>query len=306
MNEPLFWTTADLERLGMTQKQIRQKLREGSLMQLRWGAYCLPGETTPEQRHERLILATLPYVDPRNVFSHTSAAVLHGLPVPRESLGVATMIRRSSGHGNGDPHLRVRNTRISSHQITEIDGLKVTSLARTVCDQARLEPFKWGVATVDAALRRGLSREALRAELARFPRLSGVARAREVIQFADGRAESPAESISRVTMASFKLPPPVLQFEVFDENGEFVGRPDFGWPDHGLLGEVDGEVKYNELLRPGETVSHAVMREKKREQRLRRLGWWIVRWGWAEANDGNLLVPIIRDGFRNARPPRVS
>ncbi|MDO5676219.1 MAG: hypothetical protein Q4G35_01790 [Propionibacteriaceae bacterium] len=178
----------------------------------------------------------------------------------------------------------------------------MTTLARTVCDQARLEPFEWGVAAADAGLRMGLNAEELKFELSRFPRLYGMRRAQQVLRFADGAAESPGESLSRVQMARLGIPEPILQFEIFDENGELVARTDFGWPEHGLVGEMDGETKYGELLKPNEKPSHVIMREKQREQRLRRLGWWPVRWGWAEANSRDLLAPILLDGFGNAIP----
>lgn len=260
-------------------------------------------EATPEQRHRQLIEATTPFVDLGNVFSHTSAAVLHGLPVPRDSsLGVATMLRRTAGHGNGDTNLRVRNTRFAEDQVTVIDDLPVTTLSRTVCDQARLESFEWGEAAADAAMHRGVTRSELMAELERFPRLAGVKQARRVLKFADARAESPGESLSRVQMARYRLPEPVLQIELFDASGEFVARCDFGWPERGLVGEMDGEQKYGALLRPNEKASHVIMREKRREQAIRQLGLWYVSWGWSEAVGGARLNGIITDGLRNALP----
>ena len=286
----------------MTPEEIRHRLDRGALTRFRRGGYGAVLEESPEERHLRLMLATVPLVDGESVFSHTSAAVLHGLPVRLVSLQQATMIRRTSGHGNGTRNLRVRNTRLAANQVMDVEGLRVTTLARTVCDQARLEPFEWGVASADAALRMGLSIEELRFELFRFPRLFGIRRAQQVLRFADGAAESPGESLSRVQMARLGIPEPILQFEIFDENGELVARTDFGWPEHGLVGEMDGETKYGELLKPNEKPSHVIMREKQREQRLRRLGWWPVRWGWAEANARDLLAPILLDGFENALP----
>lgn len=289
----------------MTADEIQQLSDDGGLTRLRRGAYGAPLEESPEQRHKRLILGTVPFMHPSNVFSHTSAAILHGLPVRRASLEVVTILRGTTGHGNGGTNLRARNTRFARDQVTQIDELPTTTLARTVCDQARLEPFEWGVATADAALRRGLTREELYYELARFPRLHAMKRGHDAIRFADGLAESPAESLSRVQIARLGLPEPVAQYEVFDDNGQLVARADFGWPEHGLLGEVDGEIKYGALLRPNEKATHVLLREKQREQRLRRLGWWVIRWGWQEANHRELLAAIILDGFQHGAAKRA-
>ncbi len=98
------------------------------------------------------------------------------------------------------------------------------------------------------------------------------------------------------------VPAPVTQFPVF-LNGKLVATTDFGWEDAGLVGECDGKVKYGELLRPGEKPEDAVMREKRREGRIREAGYWIVRWGWHEASDPAELARIIRRGFELAPGP---
>ena len=50
--------------------------------------------------------------------------------------------------------------------------------------------------------------------------------------------------------------------------------------------EFDGREKYTRYLRDGETVTDAVLREKRREERVRELtGWICVRIAWAELAD---------------------
>jgi hypothetical protein len=70
----------------------------------------------------------------------------------------------------------------------------------------------------------------------------GVTKALRVLAFADGRADSPGESISRVEIARLGFAPPELQAEVRDPSG-FVGRLDFYWPIQRIGGEFDGLVK---------------------------------------------------------------
>lgn len=211
------------------------------------------------------------------------------------------MTRRSSGHGGASPILRVRKTRIDADEIVMVAGVPSTTLARTVADQARLLPFEWGVVTADAALRQGLADKDLQGTLEKHPLLRGLPRARAVAALADGRSESPAESLSRAQMHLAGLPKPELQFELFDAQGEFVARCDFGWPELGLVGEVDGRVKYEALLRPGESAADVVMREKQREEAIRDLGYWLIRWDWAVASDRRALERRIRAGIEQTR-----
>ncbi|MGO1383213.1 MAG: hypothetical protein ACTHU1_00260, partial [Arachnia sp.] len=73
-----------------------------------------------------------------------------------------------------------------------------------------------------------------------------------------------------------------------------VARTDFAWPELGLVGEVDGKVKYGQLLRPGQSADAVIMAEKRREELIRQQGWWIVRWDWSTATDPQALGTLLR------------
>lgn len=293
-----------LSKLGHSPNDIRSHVAEGRLTKLRRGTYLRHPIEDELVRHVELLRATAPLVDPRSAFSHISAAVCHGLPARRSDLGRATMTRMSAGHGNSTSELIVRRTRLDEEEVTTINGLRVTSLARTVADQARLMPFEWGVITADAALRQGLSHEDFALSLDRHPRLHGLRRARQVLDFASPTSESAAESLSRVGMLRAGLPAPIPQFEIYDANGEFVARVDFAWPELGLVAEVDGKAKYGDLLRPGQTSADVVMAEKRREERIREMGYWLIRWDWSVANNPEELRRRFDIGCRHARPIR--
>jgi hypothetical protein len=78
-------------------------------------------------------------------------------------------------------------------------------------------------------------------------------------------------------------PSPILQ-QRFDDEGGLIGFVDFWWPTQKVVGEFDGRGKYlrDEFTR-GKTTAEVVLDEKRREDRLRGLGFRVVRWGWSEA-----------------------
>ena len=121
-----------------------------------------------------------------------------------------------------------------------------------------------------------------------FSRQSALQHRRKVhraLEFASPLAESPGESLSRAVIHELGFLAPVLQFRVDDARGH-AGTCDFAWPEHALLGEFDGKVKYTRnLARPRENVEDIVLREKLREDRLRATGRGMVRWVWSEALD---------------------
>jgi hypothetical protein len=151
------------------------------------------------------------------------------------------------------------------------------------------------VVAADHALRSGrVAREALErsADLAR--RRSGIRTAHQVIAFADPGAESAGESRSRVMMTREGLPRPELQFPIEGRAGAVIARTDFCWPGFKTVGEFDGAEKYGRKRRPGQQAGDAVFQEKLREDRIRDLGFTVVRWTWAELDDPPALADKIR------------
>lgn len=87
-----------------------------------------------------------------------------------------------------------------------------------------------------------------------------------MLAFADGRAESPGESLSRVAIVRAGLPAPELQFEIhLPDGGGWVATSDFAWPEHGVVGERDGREKYAADPRRGRTAADVIMGEKDRD-----------------------------------------
>lgn len=283
---------SELVTTGLGPNDIRKQLGTGQLIRVRRGVYTRAKAEGVEE-HLQLLQATLPAVDPGNVISHTTAALIHGLPVPRGLMNRIWMTRRTPGHGDHAKKLVVRATPLFDDEVTVVDDRAVTSIERTATDLARTLPPKWGVAIMDAALRLEVPRERLYRSLARHRKLPGIRKARMAITFGNGLAESPAESISRFHLWLAGLPAPELQVEHFDADGVFVARTDFFWPEWGVCGEVDGKWKYDQLLQPGQTAADAVMAEKRRDEGLRQLGYWPTHWDWAIANDQNALTTQI-------------
>ena len=115
-----------------------------------------------------------------------------------------------------------------------------------------------------------------------------------VVRLADGRAQSVGESRSRYLFWSQGLPRPELQFAVFDELG-LVGYTDLALPEHHMLFEFDGRVKYGRLLEPGQDAGDVVFAEKLREDRMRRAtGFAFERCTWADLSNPRATARRVR------------
>ncbi len=292
--------TRDLRTELHHPSEIAALARSGQLSQLRRGGWSRRPVEDAEVRHRQLIEATVPQITTDAVLSHASAGLLHGLPLLASRLDQVHWTRTRHNGGRSHRQIHVYAAPLGPPEITAIDGLPVTSLARTVVDLARHLPLAEGVMAADAAVRSGLDRQLLTELIDAAPRRPGNGRARRVVAFADGRSESAGESWSRVQFHAVGLPPSHLQYEVFDDNGELAGRTDFCWEDERVLGEFDGLVKYEKLLRPGERASDVVVREKVREDRLRELDWILIRWTWRELSQSELLRSRLRRAITRA------
>ena len=60
-------------------------------------------------------------------------------------------------------------------------------------------------------------------------------------------------------------------------------------------------MKYQEFLRPGESATDVVVREKRREDLLRALGWQVVRWVWDDLYRFGPIAEELLAAFERGR-----
>ena len=291
---------------------IARRHRDGELECVARGAYVDAAVWHSLQRdaHYRLrIHAVAARLGADAVLSHESAAALWRLPwVGTWPLRIHTTGTAASG-GRSNTAVFHHTTGLSA-RTDLIDGLLVTPLARTVVDIAQTVSFGTAVTVADAALRRTfhpvdsapastLSREELHDELTRIQLLHGSAKARAVVEFADGRADRPGESMSRVSIRSAGLIPPQLQVVLRGRSGR-QWTVDFWWPEFNLIGEFDGKWKYTEPeFLKGRTPHQVLLDEKYREDDLRAAGHNFSRWDWALAvSPPRLRAHLLAAGLR--------
>lgn len=292
---------------GYTDSEIRTLCRNGGLHRLRPGTYLRDrAELDPRQRHGELIRATLPGVSDDAVVSHQSAAVLHGLPVWGIPLDRVHVTRDKTGGGRRTRHLHSHSAPLPAPEVVVRNGIRLTSLARTVADVCRTASFEASVVVGDAALHTAVvSPEEVTDAAAYAAGRPGYPAALRALSFLDGRSESVGESRSRVVVASLSLPTPDLQASLLDVDGLLMGRVDFLFAEAGVVGEFDGKVKYGKYLRDGQDPGDAVFAEKQREDRIRDAGWEVARWTWRDLDTPDVIGTRIRRAMqRHAGRPR--
>ncbi|MCK8669501.1 hypothetical protein M1M07_00025 [Rhodococcus sp. HM1] len=298
MTDPTPIYRSDLLASGITPDELRQALRSGALTPVAPGAYLRRAEADAlddDARHRvrgRCVQHTLGW---DAVLSHVTAALFHGADLWNPDLSRIHITRDRRSGGRRTDNLHVHPAPIAREEIFVVGAAAVTSPARTIVDLARSLPVDEAVIAGDSLLRRYPSAlVGIPAALDGAALRAGVASARRVVDFLDGRSESAGESLGRLRLRSAGIPEPSLQRELFTPDGTFVARVDFFWEELGIVGEFDGMGKYG--AGDPESTAESVHREKLREDAIRGLGFEVVRWTWAEL----FRFDVVADRFARA------
>ncbi len=237
----------------------------------------------PSERYALRVRAVL-LTRPGDAAWRHAALALHGMPLWHVDLArvdVLSDVGATTGASGVLVHPR------SGRAVDAVDGLPVARLADAIVATTASSGLVAGVVAADAAVHHGLlTPTELEGAAREGPPIRGRRRVAQLFDFVDGAAESPGESVTRMILALAGLPVRT-QVSILDEDGAFVARVDV------LVGrrvvvEFDGAVKY------ADGDGRAVFAEKVREDRLRALGYAVVRVTWADLRQPERLVRRVR------------
>lgn len=256
------------------------------------------GAVRPERRSAAECLAA------PTIFSHHSAASIHGIP---------TILRRQPVHalttyaGGGRSRAGVRRHFAvrGSEQAQEVKGFLVTDRVRTVLDIAASVPFAEAGVPVDFLLNRKRNSQPVTKQhlldgiSGRYSKAAGR-RITAAVNFGAGDSGSAGESYARALMHVLGFEVPQLQYAVNTTKGTVY--TDYYWKRVGLVGEFDGREKYMkpEYLK-GRTPSEVVIEEKDREDAIRATGRRVFRLVWSDLTVGKLERALEAAGVPRRR-----
>lgn len=288
---------------GVDDNALRRWLRTGLLIRVRHGSYTFRDTweaMTPEEQHVVRGRVALRRVHGA-ALSHATAALAYGMDVWRVDLTRVHLTRTDGGAGHAHNDLVHHEGFLAPADLRQVSGVDVVCPERAALETALLAGAEPGLVTVSSGLRLGLySHDALARQHAAMSHWPEARPLQVVTRLACGDHESPGEVRSDYLFWAQGLPRPIPQFEVRDAQGRLLARCDFAWPAARVVVEFDGAVKYERLLRPGETASDVVIREKQREDALRAAGWTVLRITWADLSRPYETAQRIRAALRQA------
>lgn len=225
----------------------------------------------------RVCLAALESSASDTVVVSTTAARLYGLWLPPglDEIHLATASPDRAGRmmtRTRRPELRAHRLQMDEDEKTVLDGVVVTTLARTWRDLAATLDVPALVAAGDRALQLGAGRDGLAAMITRRRNYRGARRARIALPLLDDRSRSRPESHMRVAISqSADLPRFEVNEPVYRRDGGWLAEPDLSLAEACIALEYQGEVHASRMRK-----------DMTRFLDMRREGWFCVGYGPAE------------------------
>lgn len=288
----------DAIELGYTDQSLARLVRQRTVHRIRHGSYSMGQEwdgLKATERHWRRAMAVLRTSRASVAVSHTTALIGMDVPVWDLALDLVHVTRLDHRGGRKAAGVAQHRGRLCPDELTSTRGVQATSAARTAIDLTTMADVEHCLPVLDHLLHvEATTKEELRVIAKRQEFWAHTLTTDLVIQLADGRRESVGESRSAYMFWRGGLPRPQPNHKILDERGRVFARVDFAWPGLGVFLEFDGKEKYLRYRREGESVIDAVLREKRREERICRLtGWRCIRITWADLYRPEATVAYI-------------
>jgi len=260
-------TLADLCELEFSGRRVSRLVAEGILERLHRGVFRLCGAPSS---WEQTLLAAVSAPGPARVASHRSALRLWGLRSD-DSIEVTVRYPANCRLPGVIAH---RSVDLIDDDITDCNGISVTTVARTLCDAGLIFPPHEVQRLVDHAVAIGLAGRAalmgVRRRVGEHGR-NGVVKLESAV---DGlpagaeRADSGPEVRLLRLIAEAGLPAPTPQHTVVVENR--TRRIDLSYPSVRLALEYDGNTPHTRVDR--------FVDDRRRQNALVDIGWTVLRY----------------------------
>ena len=289
------FTIQQLADLKVSDDHRRARLESGRWTEVYDGVYRIAG--VPDHWTSGLLAAVWAGGE-WSVASHRSAASLWELPGARRDMFEITCPRWRRTQEAG---LVVHESKaLTSADATVVDAIPVTSVERTIFDLCAVYRSRTIDLAIDSAIRRQLTTvQQLEATLARLAQRgrAGTQLLRRVLAERSPLTALTANELERLLfdlLDRHDFPPPVPQYEIRDEAGNVVARPDFAYPDLKIAIEYDSVQEH--------TGKMALFRDSTRRNSVVALGWAPITATLADLRQGG---GALASALRRARNRRI-
>lgn len=261
-------TATQAHEHGLTDEQIKHRLRSGSWRSLRRGVFAIVGAPSS---YEQAAMAAVLAAGDGAVASHFTAALLWEFPDVLRDVGIEITTDRPDQRRLRGVRTH-RTTKFLSVEHTTLRGVPITTVARTLVDCTCLMSIGQLARAMDRALRRNETTlrairtcvSGLRPAPGRRPTVIQELLVKRLPGYEPG--DSSSETRVMRTLVEGGLPEPVLHHPVRVDGCRYI--LDLAYPDAKLAIEYDGFEFHNSRS--------AFDSDRRRGNRLKAAGWTIL------------------------------
>lgn len=256
----------------------------------------------PRSQPQKLLDRVRPYTElsPGSCLSHVTAAQLHGLPLPwfDDEIVTVHLTRPAGSRQSRRRHVTGHSRHLPAEDIMPMDGVPVTTPARTFLDLATILTLDQLVAVADFLICEHdrpfeapkvaiVPAATLRSYVEGKHHLRGLAKARAAVELMRVGVDSPPETRLRLILQRAGLP-------VFLTNYAIPGDPEV-WPDlaceeYKTCSEYEGEIH---------KTTQKQLFDRTRDQRTADRGWLQLKVYKADMQRGeDYVVEMFRKALR--------
>ena len=218
--------------------------------------------------------------------SHRAAAAHWQILPCRGSIHVTTPRRLRERDG-----IAFHYQSLQFDEVTEHDGIPVTTVARTLLDVAATEPMHLERAFNEAEFRRLWDATGVAQLVQRHRGRAGCkALAALLTDPSMGRTREELEHRFHALVEKSGLPRPLCNHDIELEPGRWI-QADCAWPDSRLILELDGRAAHQTRSRFDS--------DRERDRLLVLMGWTVIRASWIQITDR--LAADLRELLARAR-----
>lgn len=247
----------------------------------------------PRGQQQSLLDRVRPYVSlcGNGYISHVTAAQLHGMPLPwfDDEIKTVHMSRPAGSRQSRRKHITGHSIRLYEGDVMYIDGVPVTTPARTFLDLAAILTLDDLIAVADFLVCEHhrhfqppklpiIPAEELRAYIAGKRNVPGLAKARNAVGLMRVGVDSPRETRLRLILQRAGLPEFTTNYEI---PGDPPVPPDLACEEYKTCAEYEGDVH---------KTSQKQLFDRNRDERTSARGWLQVKVYKADMERGDAYV----------------
>jgi hypothetical protein len=283
-----------LQLAGLTKDAVGKRVTTGRLVRIHRGVYAVGHARLTKRGH--WMAAVLAY-GPKAALSHRSAAALQGARPDNRPKSDVTLPSRSARPRPGiDAHA---STTVTDEDVTIVDGIPCTTLARTLLDLAEVIGRQGLERAIDQAeVLRIFDLRAVEDVLSRAAGRRGAGVLRDALAQYDGPTLTDWELEDRffALCQAAGLPKPGVNVWITLDGG-IAYKADFVWRAERLIVETDGWGSHG--------TRRAFENDRRRDRRLLLAGWTVVRFTWRDVEQRPAEVTETLAGLWEARHRRL-